>query len=138
MASYLGLHEKICKMPNDGLTWYNLETNRKITVMKDKVGLTYPPVAASNFNIIAEFIETNSIGPREIKYMRPEHEYELRQEMLARKNPQKLVAPIPTNDIEDVSQDEINSLDLFSLTRIHVKAKIIPVSYTHLQPTRPY
>ena len=123
--SYLNLNLKPCKVPDDGVSWYNLDTNRRITKLTNKVGLTDPPVAASNWPIIAEFIELNDIPPSDIKYMNESHSRILLDAMKDRLHPS--VSMVKTNDIENVSDEVLSTLDTFSFSRINAKAKVLYV-----------
>lgn len=122
---YLNLKLNTFDPPDDQVTWYNLETNRRITKLTGKVGLIHPPVAASNWDIIAEFIEINDIHPNAIKYMKDDHSELLALAVKSRLNP--TVNSITATCIEDVSDDDIQSLDIFSFSRINAKCKVVNV-----------
>lgn len=123
--SYLSLNLKPCKIPDDGISWYNLDTNRRVTKINGKVGIIDPPVVASNWSIIAEFVELNDIHPDRIKYMNERHRGELVDAMVERLNPH--VSMIEANDVEDVPTDVLSSLDVFSFSRISTKARVVKV-----------
>ena len=201
--SYINLKYDPCKVPShlyndrgsrsgaevpdyskDGVSWYNLDTNRRITKLTGKVGLTNPSVAGSNWSIISEFVEINNIHPDDVVYMKPEDRNSLISEMKSRRkvhlNPLDLgssnknkinleprqntkeknlsrsqidrqdrlaypnksdkirgnlraekSSPTPghcINDLEDLSDDVIDSLDIFSFSRINrKKARVVYV-----------
>ncbi len=123
--SYINLNLKPCKVPTEGVSWYNLDTNRRITKMTGKVGLVNPAVAASNWSIISEFIELNDIHPDFIKYMRDENRQFLIDAMEERLSPH--ISMVEANNVEDVPDDVLASLDIFSFSRISCKAKVVNV-----------
>lgn len=125
LMSYINLNLKPCKVPTDGVSWYNLDTNRRITKMVGKVGLINPAVAASNWHIISEFIELNDIHSDLIKYMRDENRQVLIDAMEERFSSH--ISMVEANDVDDVPDDVLASLDIFSFSRISTKAKVLNV-----------
>jgi endonuclease YncB( thermonuclease family) len=120
-----GLSEQSSEVSSDGISWYNLDTNRRITKMNGKVGLIDPAVAASNWSIISEFIELNDIHPDCIKYMKEENRQDLIDAMEERLSPH--ISMIEANNVDDVPDDVLRSLDIFSFSRISTRAKVLNV-----------
>lgn len=122
---YINLNLKPCIVPSDGIDWYNLDTNRRITRMNGKVGLVDPGVSASNWSIISEFIELNDINPNCIKYMKEENRQDLIDAMGERLSYH--ISMIEANNVDDVPYDVLESLDIFSFSRISTRAKVLNV-----------
>jgi len=108
--NYLNLSLKQFEDPGETDTWYNLETNRKITKKKkDYIFLNNPNIAGKPKTLI-EFFKLNNISLPLIL-----------NEYLS--NSPKIISH-QFNDIEDISIEQLEMLNAFSFQRMCCKAKV--------------
>jgi len=103
--------------------WYNLETSRSIGNLKEKEFLISPRVAGP-LELIVEFLLINNLDVDGV--IIPESRPNMRLS-LKRAIEQRRPRIIETTDIDQVSPDEINTLQPFNFNRVTVKARLTRV-----------
>lgn len=108
--SYLNLSNKRFDCPKEEKTWYNLETNRKITTKKKEYLYLDNPNIAGSHKMLIEFYKLNNLPlPESLK-------------TFLSNSPIKKISQY--NDIDDISEQEFEMLTTFSFQRICCKAKV--------------
>ncbi len=106
----------------DDLKWYNLDTSRKVSTLKDRIPVTNPRITATNIKTLYRFLLLNRLLIKDLTA--PPSTI---QQLKDLEDNQKKIANLSSGDLDSFSLDELNSLPIFSFKQMWLKGRILKV-----------
>lgn len=124
----LNLNLRNVSLPDVGSgKWLNLETSKQLGNLKGKYALKNPPVTATQWEIIDQFLELNRIPLSKVEYLFPNDSKMLEMASETRKKKSGSMAIRNSNDLSTLTEDEISHLEEFSFSRLSVPGRVVEV-----------